>query len=449
MVSVVTGPDLRYPEGDPAFSPPHPVGEAVRRTLAQLGLDDRNPLGGWIRPGQTVFLLCNFVQHRRPAESAAQFEAKCTHGSVVRAVADLVLAAVGPSGRVLLGNAPVQSCRWDQVLSDTGTAGVLAWYRSRSAPVEALDLRLFVTDRDRLGRVTAVHRRDERDGVRFDLGGDSLLAALPHARFRVRDYDPARTDAFHGGGSHVYVLHRAVLQADAVVSIPKLKTHEKVGITAVVKGCVGAVAHKDCLAHHRFGPPRHGGDEYPSDPTGLRRAASHVHDRVQHTDPASPWGSLLRATERALARGLRTWAPHGAGAWWGNDTAWRMALDLARLVQHGRADGTVSAEPVRPHLAFLDGIVGGEGDGPLSPAPVPSRTVLFGDDPFELDAAAALAMGFEPSAVPTIRTARSTGGRWVVDGRAVPPLSLAPVLGRPFLPPRGWAGRLERTSIPA
>src|SRR5262249_37749383 len=157
---------------------------------------------------------------------------------------------------------------------------VTDFYRAHApARVQARDLRLYVTKRDELGRVTGVDRREEGAAVEIDLGSESLLTEQTQSspRYRVSDYDPRRTEAFHHDGHHRYVLHRSVLAADVVLSLSKLKTHEKVGITCGLKGFVGAVAHKDCLAHHRFGSPRDGGDEYP-DHLRLLRVESTVHD---------------------------------------------------------------------------------------------------------------------------------------------------------------------------
>src|SRR5581483_10110603 len=219
----------------------NPVYALVRDCLRDAGLDRErfgspawNPFGGHIRRGQRVFVLCNFVTHRRAHESADAFTAKCTHGSVLRAVLDYVLIAAGETGTVTFGNAPLQSCRWDAVLEETGAASVLDFYRQRNQPVSAADLRGYAIDQSRLGSIRSVEQRRDAGIVEVDLGARSRLergAESAHSRFRVSDYDPRATGAFHGPARHVYALNRRVLEADVIVSVPKLKTHEKVGIT--------------------------------------------------------------------------------------------------------------------------------------------------------------------------------------------------------------------------
>lgn len=482
MISIVSKPGTGYPSMVDGGSPsevfpeapfravaasPNAVYAMVREVLRQAGLDAErfgtpawNPLGSWIRPGASVFVLCNFVYHRRPQESEGDLQAKVIHGAVLRALLDYVLIATGPSGRVRFGNAPLQSCRWDRVLSESGAEAVLGFFRGVGADVDAVDLRGEIVDRDLLGRVRV---RDVRDveatpRVEIDLGASSVLeigtspgGAWP--RYRVADYDPDRTESFHRPGSHRYVIHREILDADVVVSLPKLKTHEKVGITCVVKGFVGAVARKECLAHHRFGPPSRGGDEYP-DHLSFLVPLSRFHDWVNRGSGIAglrPAGQVIDRTARRVLRRLHV---GGAGAWHGNDTAWRMALDLARILCFADRGGVVRDRPQRGHLALIDGIVGGEGDGPLSPSPVPAGTLIFSDDVLDADRAACRIMGFDPALVPTIAFAERGRPGFadfsadpsdvaIVNGASRAVAELPELLGRAFVPPRGWRGRLE------
>jgi len=429
MISVVVDNELIYPGGDEFFSPherfpeypfdqvatkPNAVYGAVRRVFKQAGLDAEhygtaawNPLGKWIFPGQTVFVLCNFVYHRRRGESIEQFQSKCTHGSVIRAVIDYIFLAVGPTGRVFFGNAPLQSCVWTRVLSDTGGQRLEEFYASVHAPIESADLRVSADDRAGSVRAGPVERRCAEGGITVDLGNRSLLSSLDghNPRYRVSDYNPDRTEAFHRNGGHQYVLHPHILNCDVIVSIPKLKTHEKVGVTCAIKGCVGAIARKDCLAHHRRGTPQQGGDEFRKDTLGFLACLTKFHDGVQRIRPYTTRGQALRFLLKSLRFLVRRFAPSVNGAWPGNDTCWRMALDIARLIAHGKRDGGISPEFQRPHLALLDGVVGGEGNGPLDSRPVKSGVLVFADDPAVLDEAAARFMGYDPYLFPIIREA--------------------------------------------
>lgn len=478
-VTLITNVGPGYPPADHAFSPgeaypeypfahvsplPNPVYDAVRRLFVARGLDkdrtgtpDWNPLRELVPEGSRVFVLCNFVYQRRFQESPRDFAAKCIHGSVLRALCDYALLAAGPEGSVAFGNAPLQACDFAQVLADTGADRVEAFYREQGQPVRSRDLRLFVAPRNLLGRVTHEDHRDERDGVEFDLGFDSLLAPISPpgtSNFRISNYDPRRIQSFHEGGRHRYVIHRAVLESDVVISLSKLKTHEKVGVTCGLKGFVGSVGHKDCLAHHRFGSPGMGGDEYPEAQAFLR-PLSRFHDWVNRRSADAPLQGLAQVADTNLRRVVRRAGGVGFGAWHGNDTAWRMTLDLARIAIYGSTRGVLEERAQRRHLSLIDGVVAGEGEGPLSPSAVDAGTLLWGDDVAVTDRVAARLMGFDPERIALLREAFRLA-KWPithapadsptecrVDGRARLETELAPVLGRPFAPPRGWRERLS------
>ena len=477
MIAVLSAADIAYPPATDHFSPSeafpeyrhgspattrNPVYAAVRQVLADAGMDaehygtaDWNPFRATIRPGSSVFVLCNFVYHRRPQETVEAFQAKCIHGSVLRALVDYLLLAVGPAGKVRFGNSALQSCEWDRVLADTGADRVVEFYRARGLPVEAVDLRLYVAHRDTLGRVVAVDQRDEREAaIDIDLSADSLLNELgrqgPAPRYRISDYNPERIEMFHRDGSHHYVLNRAILDSDAVISLSKLKTHEKVGITCGLKGFVGTVAHKDCLAHHRFGSPDKAGDEYPRS-LGILHLISRYHDWINRRPAGAPLQGLLQFLERAVRAVLRRSGVVMAGAWSGNDTAWRMSLDLARIVHYADRNGVLRDTIQRPNFSLIDGVIGGDGEGPLAPDPVAGGTLVFGESVVDTDRVAARVMGFDPDAIPLL--GGTVTGRFPlpasaepltvsVNGKPANTAGLRPPRGQAFRPSSGWRDRL-------
>ena len=70
----------------------------------------------------------------------------------------------------------------------------------------------------------------------------------------------------------------AVLEADVIVNLPKLKTHKKAGVTCALKNLIGINGNKEYLPHHRIGGHNLGGDCYPGG-SDLKRALGFVHDR--------------------------------------------------------------------------------------------------------------------------------------------------------------------------
>jgi hypothetical protein len=82
-----------------------------------------------------------------------------------------------------------------------------------------------------------------------------------------------------------------------------------------------------------------------------------------------------------------------SGNWHGNDTCWRMVLDLNKCLFFHDGSGAPRLRP-RRYLAVVDGIIGGEGNGPMAPDPKPCGLLLAGTHPLAVDCVAATLMGF-------------------------------------------------------
>jgi uncharacterized protein (DUF362 family) len=130
-----------------------------------------------------------------------------------------------------------------------------------------------------------------------------------------------------------------------------------------------------------------------------------------------------------------------------------MSLDLARILHFASPEGVMQEGLQRTHLSLIDGIVGGEGEGPLNPTAVRSGTLLFADDVAAGDRVACRLMGFNPSRIPLIREAfeprryrlparAEEQARVVFNGAPAAESALPLIIGRPFRPPAGWRARL-------
>lgn len=158
--------------------------------------------------------------------------------------------------------------------------------------------------------------------------------------------------------------------------------------------------------------------------------------------------------DRNLARVLGRCGVVYGGAWHGNDTCWRMALDLARIVRCADREGNMRDAPQRANICLVDGIVGGEGRGPLSPTPVSSQVLMFAEDLALCDLAAARLMGFDPERLPLVRRAFDRAMRYSAAGVDAESArcryddadlgidDIEPVLGRPFEPSPAWRRHL-------
>jgi hypothetical protein len=247
-----------------------------------------------------------------------------------------------------------------------------------------------------------------------------------------------------------------------IFSLPKLKTHKKAGITVSLKNLVGLNGDKNWLPHHTEGDPSNGGDEHPR-PTALhrteRKLVPYVRQLSMHAPHVGPW-----LHQQARRVGLRVFGANEdvirSGNWYGNDTIWRMCLDLNKLVLYGNPDGSLRPglpEYRKRHYVLVDGIIAGEGRGPVDPDPTPAGVVIFGLNPATVDAACAYLMGFDPECIPIVRQAflctdlPLADGGWqeieIVSNRAEwnGPLAAVPDDATfHFAPHFGWNGRIER-----
>ena len=82
-----------------------------------------------------------------------------------------------------------------------------------------------------------------------------------------------------------------------------------------------------------------------------------------------------------------------------------MAMDLNLIAKYGTINGTLEYKPQRSITYICDGIIGGQGDGPLNPEPLPLGVIMLSDNPAEMDYALALLMGFKPEKLPLITNA--------------------------------------------
>jgi len=455
------GPSEAFPEwaGAAVAAQPNPVYAAVRQALADLGLDrarfgspDWNPIGDLIEPGARVVLKPNWVLDWNMGGGGT--DCLFTHAAVLRAVLDYVLLA--QPARVVIGDAPVQGCDLDQLVA-LGARQVVEAARTQGHRVEIVDFRrTILIDRD--GRFEQRENVKPLDEYRIvDLGERSFLEPLGESakRFRVTMYDPRKMWQNHHPGVHRYLIAREVLEADLVVNLPKLKTHKKAGITAALKNLVGINGNKDFLPHHRKGSRQTGGDNYKTFSL-VRTITENLLDLANcYMDRPRFYGAARTVARKLLSLDCRLGGPGEIeGSWYGNDTVWRMCLDLNRILLYADAAGEIRHRPQRTQLHVADAVVAGQGNGPLSPEPAPFGAILAAFNPAAMDLVSALLMQMDPDAIPIVRHAFDEDGLPLVSFRpdAVQcsvngsPCALADLPwehGGDITPPRGWAGHCE------
>ena len=221
-----------------------------------------------------------------------------THPSVIEAVADRVAKALGGKGEIIIADNPSIDANFEELMAHTGLRRLESKY---DIPCHIYDLRpLVCPSLDVYGKKDKMVTQsgDPNGEVKVNLGKESLLYSVDSSLFRGVFDERDETVAAHTGENQWYTYAASLYNADVYISIPKLKTHQKVGATLNLKGLVGAMTRKNELVHWRIGIPETGGDEYPN----------------------------RESYEQAYQSGILH-----RGSWPGNDTIWRMVVDLYQV----------------------------------------------------------------------------------------------------------------------
>ena len=458
------GPEEAYPEFGGRLlpepcpgAPNNPIFAAVRGLLRDLGLDagrfgsaEWNPLGALVPGGSRILVKPNWVLHRNQRPGGGM-DCMVTHPAVLRAVLEYVFLA--KPREVVLGDAPLQGCDFAALQGYGGLPEVLESFARRGLKIEVRDFRRTVLEQGTEGaRAVSENVRDEFNYVLARLGANSFLEPISKdwRRFRVTMYDPRLMARHHRPGQHDFLLAREVMDADLVVNCPKLKTHKKAGITCCLKNLIGINGNKEYLPHHRKGAleARRGGDSHGTQ-WWLVDALESALDLInRHRD----WPRTYAFAERWIYRiedhvvRRRDPAAQMEGNWHGNDTIWRTCLDLNRALLYGDVDGTLRDTPQRQELSIVDGVVAGQGEGPLEPFALPTGALFAARNPAAGDFLAARLLGFSPAKIPIVshscdaianpictlgaEALAQAAERLVADaGDAFPPA----------VPPMGWA----------
>jgi uncharacterized protein (DUF362 family) len=387
---------------------------AVERVLAESGLDPVhhgsdawNPIGDLVRPGGHVVLKPNFVTSRNLHQDleGERLWSVATHPAVLRPLIEYAWKAVGVGGRISVVDCSIAGSHFERTLRALRVFDMLEALRADGIAVELIDLRDFKVDpmmllddvhfAGRSWNLGVVIRRelpgDPRGYTVVDVGSASYFEqdGLDLSRLRHNLNNGEREPLkHHGPGRHRYSLSNTVLEADLFVNVPKLKTHRKAGVSVSLKNVVGITNKKQWLPHYRAGTPPEG-DEYPTPLTWTQWVSVSL-GRVP-----LPGGHALIVRSPALRNGHD--GPVVNGNWDGNDTTWRMVLDLNTALRFADRQGQLQSTPQRAWFSIVDGVIAGEGQGPLGARPKPCGVILGGGDPVAVDAAAARLMGFDPA----------------------------------------------------
>jgi uncharacterized protein (DUF362 family) len=437
------------------------VFSGIRQLFVDAGFDSEhlggpnwNPLSELIRPGMTVLLKPNLVRHFNDLEEDTL--GTITHGSIIRAVTDYVYLALKGTGRIIIADSPQDDADFEMITALTGLKEIATYYMEKVGfRIEYLDLRQYETKK--LDGVVVTKKNlsgDPRGYNIIDLGVSSAHSENEDYvdRFYGADYNTKELRSNHCPGVHKYCISQTVLDSDVVINLPKMKTHKKAGITVSMKNLIGINGNKNYLPHHTLGLPVFGGDQFATNSIkhlaefyllGLYKRAFKNNSKLLQN-----FSLPLKAAGRKVF-GETDLSCIRSGNWIGNKTIWRTILDLNRILLFCNKNGHMTHSQQRTYLSIIDGVVGGEGNGPLACANKFSGFLVLGQNPLDADITAAYCMGFVPARIPILKESidrnllRFEHGddarpEHILNGRSIQADVLLSQYSIPFKPHFGW-----------
>jgi uncharacterized protein (DUF362 family) len=433
------------------------IAEAVLATVQRLGLP-----ADFIRPGDHVVLKPNWVKEcDERYDGPGHWEHLITHPTVIEAVVRWVAPQLLGRGCITLCDAPQTDSSFAKLREYCGLDAMLERCRQSwpELSIQLLDLRpeewLAV---DGVTVSKTLLPGDPAGSTHIRLNEDSeFMGYSGLGQLYGASYDVAETNARHADQTHEYLLCRTPMDADVLINLPKLKTHKKVGLTCALKNMVGINSNKNWLPHHTEGTPDQGGDQFPASTLKAKLEHSWM-GKIKKLLAGRHALSLLFVPLKKLGRFVfgDTQQVVRSGNWHGNDTCWRMVVDLNKCLLHYHGDGSHRSEP-RRYLTLVDAIVAGEGNGPMSPDAKSCGILLAGTNPVSVDCVCAALMGFHWQRLKMLVGALKVSRKPIADFEhdAIQVLSNEAQWQKPlkdyhgeesfsFKPHFGWKGAIEK-----
>jgi uncharacterized protein (DUF362 family) len=412
-------PGIKYPEYpfSDISSKPNKVYDVVRKHLYNLGLDKDNygkeswnPFKEFCLTRKKILIKPNWVKHVHPHNE--NIWCLITHPSFIRVILDYIFIETKGNCSVVIGDSPVQEADFNKIIEISQIKELQYYFVNHGLNIEIEDFRYerVLRDRRHLLIKTEVLSKDPGKSVVISLAGSSLHSDIDsnYKRYRVTDYDKKTMREHHRPGHHEYLLSKTAIECDFFINIPKAKTHRKAGVTLSLKNLVGINCSKDWLPHHRQGVKSQRADEYKD--FFLFQWLSVYFGELSEMQKKPFLRKFYFSLSKFVFAKLHNRTCkilhliyYSEGSWYGNDTIWRTCLDLNRILLYTDRRGKLGTKIEKDYLTIIDGVIGGEKEGPLEPTPVNSNFVIASLNPLLADYVAARCMGLNPMRIPIIK----------------------------------------------
>jgi len=426
-------PELNFLNGKIKTNSENQIYDILRFSFKSMSLDEKNfgeknwnPFGDCIKPGYNVVLKPNAVLDYNQKKGENVF-ASISHGSIIRAIVDYVFIALKGKGSITIADAPLMNSDFKNWIKLTNVDKIRKFYKDNfNFNIKIIDLRETYSPMSRLGfspsHLRAVKERDPKGYKNINLFQESKFANVSHddiLKFYGSEPRTEKTVNNHLHGNHRYRVSSTILDADTIISIPKLKTHMKVGTTLNMKNMVGTQGDKNFIPHCKIGGPSKGGDEYPNQnilQNALNKYRAFLIEKLLTKGRLHEFIFIFANGFRFVSQKLLDFIGKlilkekyigriSGGSWYGNDTAWRMTIDLIKIILYVDNNGIMRDEQQRNFISIVDGIITGDEEGPLSPTEKKCGCIFVGFDPLAVDIVATRFMGFDVNKIKLYKNA--------------------------------------------
>lgn len=364
-----------------------------------------------IMPGDKVLIKPNWVQESHNRNES--WEQMITHPTLITAVLKHVLEKLAGSGSVVIADSPMTPANFEKILAHMPIKKWKAMCSQASIKFSIIDMRNECWD-TKDGIIIAKHtlQGDPNGHVLFDLqGGSSEFnnKEKPQEGYYGASYDTEETNLAHDGFHNQYEMAYSVIDADVFINLPKVKTHRKAGLTCSLKNLVGISTNKNLIPHHSAGTPAEGGDQFAINGNTIKLEGSltaYAKNMAKNSTLVAYFLVPLKKLARVIFGDNSNTVRNGS--WWGNDTLWRSIVDLNKLLLYGNVDASLRSDcedSKKRYISICDGIICGEGDGPLEPDAVNAGFVVCGTNAVAVDCVVARLSGLDYAKIPSIAKA--------------------------------------------
>lgn len=349
VVSFDHDPSISY-GGTPPYDPgDNPAYNFVWQTVEKLGLgSSSNPLDDLIDYGNTVLIKPNWVGFG---------PAVYTRPEVVRPLIDMAIAA--GATKIYIGDGGEDVSGTNNVMNSANYTAMVSQLTLRHSGIV----------------IQTVNLNARSNGWHWiSLGSDSSFAGSGYSHYDLGTgsetlyghtyYETSDNQSLNPNGNTLgwYAVNNKTLEADVIINVPKMKTHQEMMATLSIKNLVG------CTLSSTY-------DEGGT----VARIAHHHQPKEQN--------------------------------YFNNDIFWRAILDMNKIILYANKDGVLQPIQQRKYLTVVDGIQAMEksqhhiyGGGGI---PYDRHVILASVDPVAADAVACRVMGYDFSVIPSIMNADS------------------------------------------